>query len=371
MSLQENKPRALKAGDYICLSGGGGYLGRHVAAALLEHGFHVVLSLRDLAKAEPIRAALSAYLGQSNLPLTFVQTDLTREQGWDAALKGCDAFVHTASPFPDRPPKDASELIKTAVAGTEMVMRIAHAENVKRIVQTSSIAAVINTPLYDKDDRYDESYWSDENDSCTDGYALSKLKAEQRAWDVATDLGLDLTTLNPGLIFGPPIGASGATSVALIKRYLRGRETALPRAAFPSVDVKDVAQAHVRALLQPKSIGQRLILSEDTLSMIDIADTIGKLYPSRAIKTGVASDSMVRMAARFDPTLENIIPHLGKAPLVSSKRAKSILGLELGSVRGAVKDTARVFMEQEIAQHMQSAEITGSSSDLGNQALVT
>lgn len=341
-------PAPLTPRDRVCLTGGGGYLGRHVAVALLEQGFDLLITLRNLDKAEPLRQDLKRYLGRDELPVDFVQADLTSDRGWDLATGSCKAVVHTASPFPDRAPKDPRALIRLAVEGTERVLRSAHAQGVTRVVLTSSIAAVTNTELPNDRQVYDEQDWSKSDDPRTDGYAMSKLAAEQRAWELADELGLALTVLNPGLIFGPPIGESGATSVGVVKRFLRGRDPALPDAGFPSVDVRDVAAAHARALLHPDSIGARFILVQETLKMADIAAIIGKLYPSRAIKTGTATHGMVRQAARFDPTLEMLLPHLGEAPQASGERACDMLGVTYHSVRGAVADTARDLMQQEL-----------------------
>ena len=333
----------------ICLTGGGGYLGRHIAAALMEQGFAVRITLRNIAQSNGIYDDICAYLQQKTLPLDFAQADLTKADGWAEALASCDGLVHAASPFPDRPPKDGRALVQLAVDGTERVLRTAHAQGINRIIHTSSIASVTNTVLSSDRTHYDERDWSKEDDHRTDSYALSKLRSERCAWDVANELGIDLTVLNPGLIFGPPIGDSGATSVGVVRRYLRGRDPALPRAAFPSIDVRDVAKAHAKALLTPASIGQRLILTERTLSLEDIAKTVGKLYPSRAIKTGAASHAMVRMAAKFDPTLENILPHLGEAPQVSSEQARTILDMSFGAAPAAISDTAQTLMQRELA----------------------
>ncbi len=345
----------LVAGDSVCLTGGGGYLGRHVAAALVSRGFHVVATLRDLDKAGDLRRDLEQHMDHTDLPIDFVQADLSGDRGWGLAISACKAVVHTASPFPDRTPKDPRNLIRLAVEGTERVLRAAHAHAVNRIVLTSSIVAVTNKPLGEGRNAYDERDWSDPDDRRTDGYTMSKLVAEERAWQLAESLGLDLTVLNPGLIFGPPIGDSGATSVGIVKRFLRGRDPALPDAAFPSVDVRDVAAAHAEALLRPASIGQRFLLTEATLSMADIAGIIGKLYPSRAIRTGIATHDMVRMAAKFDPTLEIVLPHLGEAPLASNESARNTLGSHFQSARAAIANTAQYLMKKELAEAERAA----------------
>jgi dihydroflavonol-4-reductase len=348
MSHPPSHNASLKPGDAICLTGGGGYLGRHVAAALLEQGFEVLITLRSLDKAETIRRDLSTHLGRAGLPIDFVQADLTGDRGWSVAIGSCKALVHTASPFPDRPPKNPQDLIRLAVEGTERVLRTAAALGKSRVVVTSSIVAVTNTTLPEGRVFHDERDWSQPDDPATDAYALSKLKSERKAWAVAEDLGLSLTVLNPGLIFGPPIGDSGATSVGIVKRFLRGRDPALPDAGFPSVDVRDAAMAHAQALLRPESIGQRIILAEATRSMADIAAIIARLYPSRAIRTGIATHQMVRMAAKFDPTLQSVLPHLGKSPEVLTDRAASLLGRPLHPVDAAIAETARMLMRSEL-----------------------
>lgn len=335
-------------GGLIGLTGGGGYLGRHLVAELLRQGFAVRASLRDSGRAADIRRSVAAATGLSAAPVEFVAADLLHDKGWEAAFDGCAAVIHAASPFPDRPPRDPRGLISLAADGTERVLRMAARSGISRVVVTSSIVAVTMTDLPNGRDVYDERDWSDPDDPRTDAYALSKLTAEQRAWALADALELAVTVINPGLIFGAPIGDSGATSVGVIGRFLRGRDPALPNAGFPCVDVTDVARAHVLALQHPHSIGQRLIVADETRKMAEIAALLGRLYPSRAIRTGQATDAMVRAAAKFDPVLQSVLPHLGQAPKISSDRVRRILGLQFRPVDDAITETARALMEQEL-----------------------
>ncbi|UWQ77543.1 NAD-dependent epimerase/dehydratase family protein [Leisingera sp. M658] len=340
---------SIAPGDRICVTGGGGYLGRHVAAALLARGLRVVITLRDIQKAGPVRASLQDYLGKDSLPLEFIEADLTSDNGWDLAAQSSRAIIHTASPFPDRPPKNPQHLVKLAAEGTERVLRAAAAHGTRRVVVTSSIAAVTMKLLEPGRLCYDESDWSDPEDPRTDAYALSKLNAERRAWALAEELGLEMTVINPGLAFGPPIGSSGATSIGVIQRFLKGRDPALPNAGFPCVDVRDAAEAHVLALLRNGACGLRIIAASETRTMVEIARVIAKQFPSRAIKTGAAPDMMVRAAAKFDPVLQNVLPHLGVAPEVSCDRAQTLLGLNFRPIDDSIAETSRVLMQQELA----------------------
>ena len=338
----------LSPGDRVCVTGGGGYLGRHVVAALIQRGFRVVITLRNMAKSTEVRSSILAYLGADAAAIEFVEADLTSDDGWELALTSCAAVVHTASPFPDRPPKDAGPLIAAACDGTARVLRIAAKVAVQRAVVTSSIVAVTLAPLSEGRDAYAEQDWSLPDDPRTDAYALSKISAERQAWALADELGLKLTVIHPGLAFGPPIGNSSGTSVGIIERFLRGRDPVLPNAGFPCVDIRDAAQAHVEALLRNDAIGQRVLAVDETRKMNEIAKLLARTFPSRSIKTGVAPDMMIKAAAKFDPTLQNIVPHLGHAPKVDNSRAKQLLGMAFHPIDETIVETGKVLMQREL-----------------------
>lgn len=328
---------------WTCVTGGTGYLGQHVVCALLRDGEKVRTTVRDPNRASAFRTVMQNVTGAAAENLSIVPADLTQDDGWTYAMRDCDAVIHTASPFPDRPPKNEDTLITVATSGTLRVLQHAVAAGVKRAVFTSSIVAIVASDPADGRDYHLESDWSDPNHFRADGYTRSKLASERAAWALARGAGLELVTLNPGLIFGPPLSGKGATSVGIIDRVLSGRDVALPDVSMQCVDVRDVALAHIRALRSAKATGERIFLSGDRMSFLSIAQILREAYPLNKITQKRAPDSMIRAAAKFDPFLCNVLPYLGASILVKSEKAKNLLSLEYRDMVGTILDTASVL----------------------------
>lgn len=340
----DSKKYQFEKGQRVGVTGAGGFIGRHIVSALLREGVKVTATKRDLSNIGSLRADIQTEVNCEEDSLQFVAADLLSDDGWDTIFQGCDAVIHTASPFPSRPPKSPDELVETAEKGTERVMRAAHMAGVSRIIITSSVAAIMMRADLDANASYDETHWSDPDHRRADAYSLSKLRAEQKAWQLSEELGLELTVLNPGLVFGSPIGQSAGTSVGIIKRLFDGKDMALPDAGFPSVDVRDVAKAHVLALQSPDCIGERIALSQDTLAMVEMAGLLRSIYPSKRIPKSVATGLMVKTAARFDPELQTVLPFLGFHPKVSSSKARDLLNIEFRDVKESIVETAKGFV---------------------------
>jgi hypothetical protein len=198
--------------------------------------------------------------------IEFVAADLSLPEGWDAAVKDCEYVQHVASPFPAVHPKDEMELIRPARDGAIRVLRAAKAERVKRVVLTSSMAAIAYGHGDKRADVSDETMWSNVNGPDNTPYTKSKTIAEQAAWDYAKGhshngegMGLELATINPTGILGPALSADVSTSLEIPIRLLNGKTPGLPRIGFSFVDVRDVADCHVRAMELPEAAGERLI----------------------------------------------------------------------------------------------------------------
>lgn len=243
--------------ELVLLTGVSGFIAKHVALKLLNAGYTVRGTLRRMDRSDEVRAALAPYLTEHAGELTFVQADLESDAGWADALQGITALVHTASPFPCAQPKDAATVIRPAVEGTERVLKAAAVAGVTRVVLTSSTVAVLNEAK--PDTLQDEADWCDIHLPTTTPYAKSKTLAERAAWEIAKARGLRLSTINPGLVFGPPLDEHYGTSLALVERILKGRDPMLPPTGLPVVDVRDVAEMHLRALQRPETEGRRYI----------------------------------------------------------------------------------------------------------------
>lgn len=322
----------------ILLTGVSGFIAKHCALTFLKAGYTVRGTVRRLDRSSEVRAALSAHLTTPELSrLSFIEADLERDAGWSEAMEGMDAVIHTASPFPIAQPRNAEELIRPAVEGTRRVLNAAASAGVLRVVLTSSTVAVLDV----KANRVqDESDWCDPEAAGVTPYARSKTLAERAAWALAEERGLRLTTINPGLVLGPPLDVGYGSSVRLIERILAAKDPMQPDLGFPIVDVRDVATMHLRALERPDSIGNRIIAAAGSLSIVQIARILARAYPDRRIATRVAPGILLRLIAIFDAEARSILPSLGHMGRVSNVRAISALGMSFTPPEEAVLASA-------------------------------
>lgn len=323
--------------ETVLLTGVSGFIGKHIALKLLNAGYDVRGTLRRPDRSDEVRAALAPYLTEHAGELTFAQTDLESDAGWAEAMAGVSALVHTASPFPIAQPKDPAVLIRPAVEGTERVLKAA-AAGVTRVVLTSSTVAVLNESK--PDTLQDEADWCDTHLPTTTPYAKSKTLAERAAWEIAKARGLRLTTINPGLVLGPPLDEHYGSSLGLVERFLRGKDPMLPALGFPVVDVRDVAEMHLRALQRPETEGRRYIAAAGSMAFVDMARTLKAAYPTRRIPTREAPQFIVRALALFDPSIKSILPKLGHLERVSNARAVSEMGMEFIAPKAALLASA-------------------------------
>lgn len=324
--------------ELVLLTGVSGFIAKHVALKLLNAGYSVRGTLRRMDRADEVRAALAPYLTEHAGQIGFVQADLESDAGWAEAFQGVSALVHTASPFPIAQPKDAATVIRPAVEGTERVLKAAAAAGVTRVVLTSSTVAVLNESK--PDTLQDEVDWCDTHLPSTTAYAKSKTLAERAAWEIAKARGLKLTTINPGLVVGPPLDEHYGSSLGLVERLLKGKDPMMPPVGFPMVDVRDVAEMHLRALQRPETIGRRYIAASGSMAMVDMGRTLKAAYPTRRIPTREAPKPLVRFLALFDPSIKSILPKLGHLERVSNARAVSEMGMEFIAPKAALLASA-------------------------------
>jgi len=324
--------------DTVLLTGCSGFIAKHVALKLLNAGYHVRGTLRRMDRADEVRAAVAPHLTGGAGTLTFVQADLEADTGWAEALAGVTAVMHTASPFPIAQPKDPAVLIRPAVEGTERVLKAAAAAGVMRVVLTSSIVAIMNEGKPGV--LHDEADWCDITLPSTTPYAKSKTLAERAAWDLAQTLGMQLTTVNPGLVVGPPLDEHYGSSLGLVERLLKGKDPMLPGIGFPVVDVRDVAEMHLRALQRPETAGKRYISTSGSMAMVDMGRTLKAAYPTRRIATREAPAIMLRLISLFDPQIRAILPKIGQLERTSNARAVKEMGIEFISPKAALLASA-------------------------------
>lgn len=320
--------------ELILLTGCSGFIAKHVAVRLLNAGYPVRGTLRRLDRAEEVRAAVGPHLEAGAGELSFVQADLEADAGWAEAMMGVSTLVHTASPFPAAQPRDAAQLIRPAVEGTERVLKAAAAAGIARVVLTSSTVAVLNEGKTDT--LQDEADWCDTHLPTTTAYAKSKTMAERTAWEIARARGLKLTTINPAMVFGPPLDEHYGTSLALVERILKGKDPMVPPTGFAVVDVRDVAEMHLRALQRPETVGRRYIAASGSMAFVDMGRTLKSAYQTRRIPTREAPQALVRLLALFDPAIKSILPKLGHLERVSNARAVNEMGMEFIAPKAAL-----------------------------------
>ena len=335
----------------VLVTGGTGFVGAHCLIQLLAAGHETRATVRDLKRESDLRAMLrKGDAGEVSDHLSLFRADLSADAGWAEATAGCDYVLHLASPFPSKAPKDENELIAPARDGALRVLKAARGAGVKRVVLTSSFAAVGYGGPKDRTAAFTEEDWTNLNDPTVQPYPKSKTIAERAAWDfIAREGGeLELAVVNPVVVFGPVLGPDTSTSILLVSRLLDGSLPGCPDLSFGVVDVRDVADLHLRCMTDPAARGERfLAIGGDFLSMREIAqilrDGAGEL--ARKVPTRSLPNWLMRVVGLFDPEVKGILSELGKRKNASNEKARRLLGWAPRSPREAILATARSLSE--------------------------
>lgn len=333
--------------DTVLVTGGSGFLAGRVIAQALTEGYRVRTTVRSLDREPQVRRDLQAMGVTAGDALTFVEADLTRDDGWTDAVAGCRYVLHVASPFPGGVPEHEDELIAPAREGTLRVLRAARDARVRRVVVTSSFAA-IGYGHSDTDRAFTEEDWTDTTAPIAP-YIKSKAVAERAAWEFVEREGdgLELAVVNPTGIFGPVVGADYSSSIGMISQLFTGAMTGTPRLYFAVVDVRDAADLHLRAMTDPKAAGERFIAAAgDAVSLHEIAlairDRLGDA--AHAVPATELPDDVVRAAARNTPALQGVLPNLGVIRHVSNEKARTVLNWQPRSAADTVAATAESLL---------------------------
>jgi dihydroflavonol-4-reductase len=338
----------------VLLTGASGYIGKHIALQLLNQGYTVRASVRTLSKSGEVRDAVAPHLLDSrdlDSRLNFVVLDLEKDAGWDVALDGIDVLLHTASPFPLASPKDENDLIRPAVEGTLRALKAAKNSSVKRVILTSSVAAIYGSDLPAGVDAYDETMWTDVTHPVGRvAYTKSKTLAEKAAWDFVKKEApeIALTTINPVLVLGAPLDKNFGSSIRLVERVLVGKDPMLPDLKFAIVDVRDVAKMHVDAIKNDATKGERILATSETRSFIEIAKLLKSTYPQSNVKTGKAPTFLLRVLSMFDSSIKGILPQIGKPMNVSGAKATKLLGIRFIPADVTIKESAEYLIKNGI-----------------------
>lgn len=314
----------------VLVTGGSGFIASHCILQLLAAGHQVRTTVRSLTREGEVRAMLKEGGAEPGDRLTFFAADLEKDAGWKDAVTGCDYILHVASPFPLGIPKNDDELIVPAREGALRVLRAARDAGVKRVVLTSSFAA-IGYGQKPQTKPYDETNWTNLKGRGLTAYVKSKTIAERAAWDFISKEGgmLELSVVNPVGVFGPVLGPDFSTSIQLVQRMLNGAMPGVPKLYFGAVDVRDVADLHLRCMTNPAAKGERfLAVAGDFVSLFEMAGFL-KTHMGAAAKrlpTRQLPDWVVRLVALFDPSARQILPELGKRKNGTNAKAKRLLG---------------------------------------------
>jgi dihydroflavonol-4-reductase len=324
----------------VLVTGINGYLAGHVVVQLLRRGHRVHGTVRSIARSRDIARGLCEAAGAAPDGLRLFEADLASDDGWQAAMDGCRFVIHTASPFPLRQPRRDDELVRPAREGTLRVLAAARGAQVDRVVMTSSANAISHG---DGHPPFTEQDWTDPANPRTTPYQRSKTLAEQAAWRYAREQGVELAVVNPGLILGPLLHPQVGTSVEIIRVLLAGELPGLPDIAFALSDVRDTADAHLRAMLHPAAAGERFIAAGRSFSVSALAGVLADVCPELAgrLPRRRLPDWLVRLAALFDPKLRSVVGELGFDSRVSHDKARDVLGWQPRDVTETIRDTAR------------------------------
>ncbi len=347
------------SGELVLVTGGSGFIGTHCILQLLDAGYRVRTTVRSLTREADVRTMLRAGGAEPGEALSFAAADLTSDAGWPEAVAGCDFVLHVASPFPPSVPKHEDDLIIPAREGALRVLRAARDTGVTRVVLTSSFAA-IGYGHQPTDRPFSEESWTDLNGGDLSAYVKSKTQAERAAWDFIAHEGgaLELAVVNPVGVLGPVLGPDYSTSIQLVQSLMDGAMPGCPRLVFGMVDVRDVADLHLRAMTNPAARGERfLAVAGDCMTMQEVARVLRARMGGAAgrVPTRVLPDWIVRLGALVEKEAGQIIPELGKVRNATNEKARRVLGWTPRSNEDTIVATAESLVRLGLLRRARKA----------------
>jgi dihydroflavonol-4-reductase len=326
----------------VLVTGGTGFIAQHCIMALLSQGFRIRTTVRDMSREMEVRENLRAGGADPGDLLSFVVAELGSDVGWDEAVLGCKYVIHCASSTPSGSYTTEDDWNKPAVEGNLRVLRASRDAGVKRLVLTSAFGAVGcgHEPM---DRPFNESDWSNLQSNLAP-YQRSKTLAELAAWNFIRreGKGLEMAAVNPTTVLGPALGADYSHSIRMIKNMMEG-QPGTPKINSGFVDVRDVADLHVRAMSSATANGQRfLAIAGDSLWLADVARIVrGHMGPAGSkVSTRVLPNWLIRLGARKNPQMKAVLPLLGVNMNATSAKAKRMLGWNPRSAEDAIVATA-------------------------------
>ena len=314
--------------EKVLVTGASGFIAEHCIIELLKNGYSVKGSLRSMNREQEVRDAVKTETDDTKLE--FCKLDLLEDDGWEDAMWDCDYLMHVASPFVIEDPKDENELIKPAKEGTLRALNAAKKAGIKRVVLTSSVAAVNSHMMSGTSDH---TTWTDINSKYVTPYQKSKTIAEKAAWDFYnnqdSDNRMELAVINPGGVMGPQLGNDlGGASTQIVSQLISGKFPMIPALSFPFIDVRDVAILHLKAMTTPEADGKRFIAahSEPTW-MYEVAEVLSAAGYEK-IKLKKAPSFMLKLIGLFDNKTKSLVPMLDKYVPCDNSQTVKILNWE-------------------------------------------
>ncbi|RAI97893.1 nucleoside-diphosphate-sugar epimerase [Chitinophaga skermanii] len=331
----------------VLVTGGSGFIASYCIIALLKAGFKVKASVRSLKRTEEVKAMLRQGGVNSFESLSFVEADLQDAASWHNAVKDCTYVIHTASPTPNTAAKTLDDFVVPARNGVLYVLEAAQKAGVKRVVLTSAFGAVVMGT--NKTAPYTEEDWTVLNNTVPP-YQQSKSISERAAWEFVRSHGnrMELAVVNPAGVLGPVLSNDYSHSIQPIFQMLSGVMKACPKLSFGYVDVRDVADLHVKAMVSPAANGQRfLAVAGKSMSMVDIANILRRNLGEKAAKvpTKVVPNWFIRVGALFNKQFALVAPLVGIVKSASNDKAKRLLGWQPRSNEEAVLATANSLLD--------------------------
>ena len=332
----------------VLVTGASGFVAQHLILQLLAKGYQVRGTVRSMKRADEVRSVLAKHDPRAK-EIEIVEADLGSDAGWTEAVKGCEFVQHVASPFPAVHPKDEMELIRPARDGALRVLKAAKAAGVKRVVMTSSMAAIAYGHGDKRAEISDETMWSNPDGPDNTPYTRSKTIAERAAWDYVNGegKGLELAVINPTGILGPALSKDVSTSLEIPIQIMGGKMPGLPRLGFSIVDVRDVAACHVAAMELPAAAGERFLATDDFMWIEDAAAIVRQAFPAYASKipTRKVPSWVIKLMANFRPMYRQTVTELDRTRKASNAKAVRVLGVKFRSSKEALLSSAQSLVD--------------------------
>ncbi len=332
--------------DIVLVTGISGFIASHVTAGLLAQGYAVRGTVRNMVKGDRTVETLNDK-GVDTSRLELIEAELGKDAGWKAAVKGCRFVQHIASPFPLEAPANREALVPEARAGAMRVVEQALGEGAERVIMTSSMVAMMGQAGRGAHMLVKEADWSDPEWRPLTAYPVSKTRAERAVWDYAKSQNVTnrVTTVCPGLVFGPDTYDNGGASLVIIKGLFGGQFPVMPRIAYPIIDVRDCASLHVKAMTSPNVGGRRLMAASNTLWISEISAILRETYPKAKLPTREMSNWLVKIAGIFDQSVKSIAPDVGTFHEADAGYVSSLTGVIPRPAKDAVLAAAESLIE--------------------------